>query len=303
VAEEWFDEAPEPSLPAGPGERAPHGHAAQPARRALSPREDRDDRGQGQGRAWPGRPHGDAGQAREPSRPASGAFDDAGHRGGTPALRSDRRALRRPSWRLHAHHPRRRPARRRRSRRLPRTGRPSRDAARRQGQEGREEGKAGQGRGKGGSQGRGQAKEEGEGRRGDRVTTRAPHYGRVRSLSNPVASRPQRVTSETRSSVAARRLQNSRTMAVKKVSAADGFMASIFSRVDRWSTTRSTSVSARAVADRGRQPNRFISPKNSPGRMRARTFSMRGVTSLEITTVPWRTTNISALVSPSWNNV
>src|SRR5439155_1171230 len=51
----------------------------------------------------------------------------------------------------------------------------------------------------------------------------------------------------------------------------------------------SMSVSARAVAERGRHPKRFISPKNSPGFIRARTFSTRGVTSLEISTMPWRT--------------
>jgi len=72
---------------------------------------------------------------------------------------------------------------------------------------------------------------EASGRRRRRPPPRARSYRR--SLSSPVASRPQRVTSETRSSVAARRVQNSRTMAVKNASAAAGFMASIFSSVAR----------------------------------------------------------------------
>src|SRR5262249_896224 len=108
----------------------------------------------------------------ELARPAPGAVDDAGHRGGAPALRSDRRALRRPPRRGHAHHPRPRPPRRRRPPRLPPAPPSARDAPRRAGRGRGGEGTAGQGRGQGGGRERRQAEEEGEGRRRERL--RAP---------------------------------------------------------------------------------------------------------------------------------
>src|SRR5213594_1095306 len=53
------------------------------------------------------------------------------------------------------------------------------------------------------------------------------------------------------------------------------------------------------VADRGDRSNKLISPKKSPASARARTCSIRPLTTLEMMLVPFRTTNISSPGSPS----
>src|SRR6267143_1687816 len=120
--------------------------------------------------------------------------------------------------------------------------------------------------------------------------------------SIPLASRPQRVTSVTRSSVALRRWLNSRTRALKKARPAGGFWPTTAVMVSRSSTSSSVSASACTVAERWSPPNRFISPKNSPGPMRVRTLSTLWATALEMTSWPESTKYISSPTSPSRNS-
>src|SRR6266403_3686013 len=124
------------------------------------------------------------------------------------------------------------------------------------------------------------------------------------SLSSiPLASRPQRVTSVTRSSVALRRWLNSRTSALKKARPAGGFWPTTAVRVSRSSTSNSVAASACTVAERWSPPNRFISPKNSPGPMRVSTLSTLCATALEMTSWPESTKYISSPTSPSRKSV
>src|SRR6185369_9034229 len=119
------------------------------------------------------------------------------------------------------------------------------------------------------------------------------------SRSRPVASSPQRVTSATRSPEARSRSMKMSTRAWKKAAAARGLTSVMRRNPSRSSASRVASVSACTVAERGERSKRLISPKKSPGPIRARTCSTRPVTSFEITIEPLRTTNISSPGSPS----
>src|SRR2546430_11597511 len=119
------------------------------------------------------------------------------------------------------------------------------------------------------------------------------------STSSPVASRPQRVTSATRSPEARRRSMKMRTSDSKKAAAARGLTSVSLASAARSSTRSTASLSAEMVAERGERSKSAISPKKSPGPTRASTCSTRPVTALEMTSEPARTRNISSPASPS----
>src|SRR5262249_46966267 len=98
------------------------------------------------------------------------------------------------------------------------------------------------------------------------------------SRSRPVASRPQRVTSATRSPEARSRSMNTCTSAWKKAAAARGDSSVSWRSPSRSSTSRLESESDCTVAERGERSNSAISPKKSPGPIRASTCSTRPVT-------------------------
>src|SRR5262249_36992947 len=122
----------------------------------------------------------------------------------------------------------------------------------------------------------------------------------LRSASSPVASRPQRVTSRTRSLAASRRRMSTRTISWKKRAASRG-LASMNSLTLTRSRARSwVSTSAWMVAVRfGSSPNTLISPKIAPGSSRLKICSTRPLPFLETRMAPVRLKNISSPGSPS----
>src|SRR5262249_36675404 len=122
----------------------------------------------------------------------------------------------------------------------------------------------------------------------------------LRSASSPVASRPQRVTSRTRSLAASRRRISTRTISWKKRAASRG-LASMNSLTLTRSRARSwVSTSAWMVAVRfGSSPNTLISPKIAPGSSRLKICSTRPLTFFETRMAPVRMKNISSPGSPS----
>src|SRR5262249_4758217 len=119
------------------------------------------------------------------------------------------------------------------------------------------------------------------------------------STSSPVASSPHLVISATSSPEVRSRSMNTCTRPWKKAAAARGLTWMSPLRLSRSRASRSVSVSAWIVADRGDRSNRLISPKKSPGPKRARICSTLPFTALETTIEPSRTRNISSPWSPS----